>query len=63
MKLSFSIEEASNIGNARGMYRGIKQATSSNVKILLLSQNRRDYHRWVEAKEEVDGTLPGVVFN
>ena len=26
MKLSFSIEEASNTGNARGMYKGIKQA-------------------------------------
>ena len=32
MKLSFSIEEASNTGNAREMYKGIKQATGPNVK-------------------------------
>ena len=32
MKLSSLIEEASNTGNARGMYEGIKQATGPNVK-------------------------------
>ena len=32
MKLSFSIEEASNTGNARKMYEDIKQATDPNVK-------------------------------
>ena len=32
MKLSFSIEEASNTRNAREMYEGIKQATGPNVK-------------------------------
>ena len=32
MKFSFSIEEASNTGNTRGMYKGIKQATGPNVK-------------------------------
>ena len=32
MKLSYSIEEDSNKGNAREMYEGIKQATGPNVK-------------------------------
>ena len=32
MKLSFSIEEASNTGNARGMYNGMQQAIGTNVK-------------------------------
>ena len=32
MKLSSLIEEASNTGNATGMYEGIKQANGPNVK-------------------------------
>ena len=42
MKLSFSIEEASNTGNAREMYEGIKQATGPNMKMtaLLKIKNR-----------------------
>ena len=59
MKLSFSIEEASNTGNARGMYEGIKQAIGPTVKRLLhLSQNKRDYHRLQETNEEVGETMP-----
>ena len=41
MKLSSSIEEVSNAGNAIGIYEGIKQATGPNVKTPLKSKQAR----------------------
>ena len=65
MKPSSSIEEASNTGNTRGMYAGIKQATGPNVKKIapLKPKSRPDYHRSEEANGKVGGTLSGIVFN
>ena len=63
MKLSFSIEEASNTGNARGMYKGIKQATGPNVKNVLKSKTgkiitdgKKQIERWVENYLELYST-------
>ena len=63
MKLSSSVQEASNTRNATGMYEGIKQATGKNVRKIAPVKNKRDYHKWEEANGKVGGTLPGVVFN
>ena len=56
MKLSSSIEEASNTGNARGMYEGIKQqATGPNVKKIaplksktgeIITDGKKQMKRW-----------------
>ena len=44
MNLTFSIEKASNTGNARGMYEGIKQATGPNGrKVALLKSKSVDF--------------------
>ena len=65
MKLSFSIEEASNTGNARGMYKGIKQATGPNVKKIaplksktgkIITDGRKQMERWVEHYLELYST-------
>ena len=65
MKLSFSIEEASNTGNAREMYEGIKQATGPNVKKIasptskageIITDGRKQMERWVEHYPEIYST-------
>ena len=65
MKLSFSIEEASNTGNSREMYEGIKQATSPNVKKIaslklktgeIITDGRKQMERWVEHYLELHST-------
>ena len=57
MKLSFSIEEATNTGNAREIYKGIKHATGPNVKKIaplksktgeVIIDGRKQMERWVE---------------
>ena len=65
MKLSFSIEEASNTGNAREMYEGIKQATGPNVKKIaplksktgeIITDERKQMERLVEHYVELYST-------
>ena len=57
IKLSSSTEEASNTGNARGMYEGIKQAIGPNVKKIaplksktgeIITDQKKQMERWVE---------------
>ena len=57
VKLSSSNEEASNTGNARGMYEGIKQATGPNIKKIaplksktgeIVTGQKKQIERWVE---------------
>ena len=65
MKLSFSVEEASNTGNSREMYEGIKQATGPNVKKIAplksktgenITNGRKQMERWVEHYVELYST-------
>ena len=65
MKLSSSIEEASNTGNARGMYEGIKQATGPNMKKIaplksktgeIITDRKKQMERWVEHYLELYST-------
>ena len=57
MKLGCSIEEASNTGNPREMYKGIKQVTGPNVKKIaplksktgeIITDGRKQMESWVE---------------
>ena len=57
MKLSFSNEEASNTGNATGVYEGIKQATGPNLNKIaplksktgeIIADARKQMEWWVE---------------
>ena len=58
MKLSFSIEEASNTGNAREIYEGIQQATGPNVKKIAPLKSKTGEIITEEANGKVGGALP-----
>ena len=75
MKLSFSTEEASNTGNAREMYEGIKQATGPIVKKIaplksktgeIITDGKKHMERWVEHYLELyspENTVSGEALN